>query len=74
MTYVRPQPLSDAYEAEQWYAPMIHFQDVTLGEEGMRAAPPSEAQGRLYHADTLAYLERVGIIERRNGSYSQVTK
>lgn len=74
MTYVRPQPISDAYEAEQWFAPMQHFQDVTLGEEGMRAIAPSEAQGRLYNDETLAYLERVGIIERRGATYSQVTK
>lgn len=80
MTYLRPQPIEDAYECEQWFAPMIHFQDVTLSEDGMSACAPGVATGRLRNIDTLRYLSSVGIIDNVRESsttgytYSQVVK
>lgn len=80
MTYLRPQPIEDAYECEQWFAPFVHFQDVTMSEDGMSAPAPNQATGRMRNIETLRYLSNVGIIDNVRESttmgytYSQVVK
>lgn len=52
-----PQDPSDAFDWEQWFAPMKMFQDIRLGASERLMVPPGpERTGRLTQNKVLRYL------------------